>query len=96
MKFVLTNAAQADLAGIWDYTVQTWGEAQARSYTLKIKQTCHALCSDMYPNRSAEDVRPGYRRALVGRHTIFFRSNETEIQIIRILHQSMDVDSQFG
>ena len=35
--YLLTPAAQADLGQIWDYSVRTWGEAQAERYVLSIR-----------------------------------------------------------
>ena len=33
----LTPAAKSDLLKIWDYTVETWGEKQAKKYLLDIE-----------------------------------------------------------
>ena len=44
-------------------------------------------------SRPADHVRPGYHRAEVGSHILFFRRGEAGvIDIIRILHQRMDID----
>ena len=40
---------------------------------------------------SAEDTRPGYRKAACGSHMIYFRQDGDDIDVVRILHQSMDV-----
>lgn len=38
------------------------------------------------------DIRDGYRKALVGKHVLFFKTEDTgRITIMRILHQKMDV-----
>ena len=42
-------------------------------------------------SRSAENIRQGYRKVAVGSHVLFFRMQSGVVEIIRILHQSMDV-----
>ena len=43
-------------------------------------------------SRSAEEIRAGYRKVTVGSHVMFFRMQSDVVEIIRILHQSMDVE----
>ncbi len=33
------------------------------------------------------DVRPGLRRIEQGRHVIFYRLLQTEVKVVRVLHQ---------
>ena len=40
---------------------------------------------------TAEDIRSGYRKTACGSHMIYFRQDGDDIEVIRILHQSMDV-----
>jgi toxin ParE1/3/4 len=42
---------------------------------------------------SCDDLRSGYRKYPVGRHIVFYREAQAGIEIIRILHVSMDVES---
>ncbi len=89
--YALSPAAQADLENIWDYTVTHWGEVQAEDYTRDIQAACEALSNGMLVSRSADDIRAGYRKVAVGSHVMFFRMQSDMVEIIRILHQSMDV-----
>ena len=91
--FVLSPAARADIEAIWRYTAGRWGTEQAECYLRLVQTACEALAQGRRIGRSAEDVRPGYQRAEVGSHILFFRSTEAGvIDIIRILHQRMDID----
>lgn len=90
-SYRLSPAARSDLESIWDYTVRHWGEAQAEIYTRGIQAACEALSNGTLVSRSADDIRAGYRKAAAGSHVIFFRLRSDVIEIIRILHQSMDV-----
>ena len=91
-SYTLSPAAQSDLESIWDYTVSHWGVAQAEDYTRKIQAACEALSEGRMVSRSAEDIRAGYRKAAVGSHMMFFRMQSGVMEIVRILHQSMDVE----
>src|SRR5690349_22962693 len=89
--FVLSPAAQADIATIWDYSAGRWGAAQADDYVRAIRDACHELAAGTRTSRSAEDIRAGYRKAFVRSHILFFRRTEARpIGIVRILHQRMD------
>ncbi len=91
-RYTLSPAAQADLESIWNYTVERWGEAQAEDYTRNIQAACEALSEGTMISRSAEEIRAGYRKVAVGSHVMFFRMGSGVVEIIRILHQSMDVE----
>ena len=93
----LSPSAQADLDGIWDYTSANLGETQADEYTYTIRDRLAALASNRMPARSAADIRSGYLKSAVGSHMIYFRSLESgAINVIRILHQSMDATGRLG
>lgn len=83
-------AAAADLDNIWDYTAEEWGVEQADRYTDDVQSTCRGLARGEKRGRDV-DVRSGYLKHAVGKHFVFFRTTEAGIEVIRILHQSMDV-----
>ena len=89
--YALSPAARADVEQIWDYTVRNWGEAQAERYTRDIRDACEALGDGTLSGRSAEDIRAGYRKAAVGSHVMFYRVRADVVEVVRILHRSMDV-----
>ena len=89
--YALSPAARADIEEIWHYTLRHWGEAQAERYTRNIGDTCEALGNGTLSGRSAEDIRAGYRKAAVGSHVVFYRVRTDVVEIVRILHRSMDV-----
>ena len=94
MSFRFSPAARADLRSIWLYTKKTWSSAQADHYILSIEATCEALASGTMRGQSADHYRHGYMRATVGSHYVFYTvSSSRSIDIIRILHQRMDIPS---
>lgn len=84
-------AAAADLNSIWNYTAEDWGVDQADRYTDDIENICGCLARGEKQGRKA-DVREGYRKQAVGKHCVFFRMADAGIEVIRILHQHMDVE----
>ena len=96
LKLVFSEPAKAEIDAIWDYTFETWGGDQADHYNRLIEEACLALCHGTQSGLSADHVLAGYRMLHVGSHTIYFRQTEKEIEVIRILHQNMDVGIQLG
>ena len=88
----LSPAAEADIDAIWDYSEKRWGRPQADRYVRDIDATCTGIAEGRVRSLSAEAVRPGYRKAACGSHMIYFVKDGGDIIVIRILHQSMDVD----
>jgi len=92
-SFRLTQRAIADLRSIGLYTQTTWGREQRNRYLTKLDQVFHLLAQEPQRGRVCDDIRAGYRKYHVGRHLIFYRTEQDDIEIIRILHDSMDIES---
>jgi toxin ParE1/3/4 len=84
-------AARDDLEAIFEYTVRQWGLEQAMRYLDVIEKACAKLVQDPALALDVGHVRAGYRRAVAGKHAIYFRAQDDGIAVIRILHQRMDV-----
>ena len=79
-----------------DYTAQQWGKDQAASYVVAIRNRLDGIDALRKLSRSAADVRPGYFKCAAGSHMIYFtRASDQTIDVIRLLHQSMDVAGLF-
>lgn len=91
MRVLISPAAQADLDGIWRFSVERWGEARAERYILAIRNACEALADGRRSGRPVDHIRPGYRKLSVGSHVLFFRiRDDGAIDVVRILHQRMN------
>jgi toxin ParE1/3/4 len=93
-RFHFSPRAEADLLSIGDYTLRTWGEAQADRYLAELETCCQMLADNPADNpmsgRSCDDVRPGLRRMEHGKHVVFYRLQKGGgILVVRILHQRM-------
>ena len=89
--YLLSPMAEADLEQIWVYTAQEWSAEQAETYTNDIIDAFEAIASGKKIGRPVS-VREGYLKALIGRHAIYYQIRSEVFTIIRILHQSMDVE----
>ncbi len=89
-RFRLTQRALMDLRSIGLYTQTTWGREQRNRYLTKLDQSFHLLAQEPQRGRDCANIRAGYRKYHVGRHLIFYRMAQDGIEIIRILHDSMD------
>jgi toxin ParE1/3/4 len=90
-KLVVAEAARADLRGIETYTKQEWGADRSAQYLGAFRQAFARLRarSSLGPPRA--DLGAEYRSILCGRHVIFYRDLADHVEIVRVLHTSMDV-----
>lgn len=89
-EYQLSPAAEDDLESIWVFTCQEWSVNQAEHYIERLTTVFAELARSPKIARSCDDIRPGYRRYSVERHTIYFRITTYGIAVIRILHERMD------
>ena len=64
---------------------------QANLYVDQIIDAIEALQNDQKQGRQVPH-RNGYFKFSVGRHLIFFTRSDDRMNVIRVLHQSMDVE----
>ncbi|HUH36058.1 MAG TPA: type II toxin-antitoxin system RelE/ParE family toxin [Moheibacter sp.] len=93
MKYKISNEAQNDLENIWLYTFETWSIEQADRYYNIIFDEIEFIAKNPNSGKEYSQVRKGYLRSKVRLHFIFYKINSKEnlVEIIRILHQQMDV-----
>ena len=87
----LSPRAEDDLEEIWLYTLTHWSLEQADSYHADFVAAFEGLASGAKKGRRV-DIRAGYFKYAVGSHLVFYRESDARIDVIRVLHQRMDVD----
>ena len=87
----LTPSARGDLSDIWDYTCERWAAEQAERYTEQLRKACARLAEDPRRGHAIDDIRSRYRSYSAGSHSIVFTVADQGIEIVRFLHQSMDI-----
>lgn len=90
--FQLTNKAVDDLRAIGRYTQYRWGLEQRNIYLKRLDESFRTIAREMKIGAACEQIRKGYRKYHVGRHLVLYFQTETHIQIVRILHERMDVE----
>jgi toxin ParE1/3/4 len=94
-RALLSPRARLDLEAIWDHSVQSWGAERAERYFRQLWRHAEELAMQPSLGRSCEEIRDGYRKFHSGSHVLFYRRVEGGIEIIRILHERMDIDRHF-
>lgn len=96
MKTTISKEALNDLEKIWLYTYETWSFEQADRYINLLMDEIDYISANPKSGKDFSHVRKGYYRIKVRSHFIFYKIylNKNELEIIRILHQQMDFESQ--
>ncbi|WP_405199088.1 type II toxin-antitoxin system RelE/ParE family toxin [Christiangramia sp. LLG6405-1] len=94
-KYYLTKKAVADLTNIWDYTLEKWSEQQADYYYQNLIESFEELTEKPLLGKNYEGITAGLLGLRVKKHIIFYREiSKDEIEITRILHGSMDLETR--
>ena len=96
LPYVISKKAVSDLEEIWIYTVEKWSVDQADRYYKLIVDEIHFICKNNNAGKSMEHVRKGYRASKVKSHLIFYRIQNSTIEVIRILHERMDIENRLS
>ena len=96
-SYRLSRLAEADIREISATTITNWGGTQARAYLENLDKTMLALAGNPDLGRELSEVYVGARSFPSGKHVIFYRvAAQGVIEIARVLHQRMDLLSQFS
>jgi toxin ParE1/3/4 len=98
MIYKISKEASNDLEKIWLYTIETWSAEQADRYLNLIFDEIEYLCQKPNSGSDFSHVRKDYLRSRVKSHFIFYKINEkkSELEIIRILHQQMNIENRLN
>ena len=91
-KYRISKQAINDLNKMWILTFQKWSKEQADRYFDLIIGEIKFIADNFSTGKSVEHTRKNYRVTKIKSHLIFYRKGEDDIvEIVRILHQAMDV-----
>lgn len=92
-KYHISKKAVEDLSSIWKYTFETWSESQADHYYHELIKAFESIAEKPFLlDREYFDIHPGLFSRKCKKHLVFYRLDDLgEIEIIRILHERMDV-----
>ncbi len=94
-SYHLTNKAIQDLEDIWNYTIEEWSENQADKYYFSIINSFNTIANDPQIGKNYNQIKNNLLGYLHNQHIIFYIILPSmDIEIIRILHGRMDLDSK--
>lgn len=92
----LSKTADQDIERIAVEGMAQFGVEQALHYHKALEACFDAIAARPLSYPPADIVRAGYRRCVFESHVVYFRMEPAGVEIVRVLHQRMDVDSAMG
>jgi toxin ParE1/3/4 len=94
-KYRISKQALEDIDKIWLFTLENWSLGQANHYYRLIYQEIEFIVEDFDSGKDIGKIRDGYRQAKVKSHLIIYKKAEDEmLEIVRVLHQMMDIPNR--
>lgn len=92
--YILTNKAVDDLSTIWNYTFEAWSETQADKYYYMLLDSFQKLADGKIAGKNYTEIQMDIFGFIAGQHIIFYRRLNNRIEIVRVLHNRMDLKSR--
>lgn len=95
VKISFRQKANDDLNNIWNYTYENWSENQADKYYATIKFACKGIGENPEIGKEYDGISTNLLGFKYGKHIIFYHAiSKNEIEVIRILHERMDLKNR--
>jgi toxin ParE1/3/4 len=94
-KATITPQARSDLKDISHYTDKNWGRQQRLKYIELLKDRFSFLAENPQIGKKREEIIGSPLSYHEGKHVIFYRTTGQGIEILRVLHDSMDFPHHF-
>ncbi len=96
-KVILRQEAIDDLNDIWAYTLEEWSEKQADKYYSSLEFACIQIGRNPDLGNKYEGLNVNLLGLRIGKHIIYYQIiTKDEIEIIRILHERMDLKNRMN
>ena len=93
MRLILSRRAKEDLLEIWQF-IADHDEIDPDRYIDHLKDRALELLHFPELGRARNEILSGLRSLLARNHLLFYRIEDKEVQVLRILHGSMDLPNQ--
>lgn len=91
-SYHISKKAILDLEQIWLYTYNKWSLEQADRYHNLIINEIEFISKNFNLSRKIDYISPNYRMSKVKSQLIFYKQDSNNIiEVIRILHQRLDI-----
>ena len=88
--YILSPEAQYSLNQIKAYSIKNFGITRTKIYLQTIRKRLQELAENPSRGLIRDDLKVGYQSDFVSSHTIYYRVQPTHMDIIDVLHQSME------
>ncbi|MBN8788399.1 MAG: type II toxin-antitoxin system RelE/ParE family toxin [Terrimonas sp.] len=96
-KVFLRQEAINDLNDIWIYTFEEWSEKQADKYYSTLEFACMQIGKNPELGKEYDGINRNLLGLRTGKHIIFYQViSKDEIEVIRILHERMDLKNRLN
>ena len=96
MPFKVTPEAKKDILNIGRYTQREWGKKQRQIYLAGLNTKFEFLAENPLVSRERLEIIPPVRIHHHEKHLIIYLSEPSQILIVRVLHESMDIETQLS
>ena len=95
MRYTISKKTIQDIEKIWLYTYENWSLEQADRYYNLILDEIEFIAENFESGKSIDYIKVGYIASMVKSHIIFYKKSKGNIvEIIRVLHQKMDIENR--
>ena len=89
-KYILSPEAQISLKQIKEFSTANFGAKKTKFYLQEILTRFRELATNPYLGIKRDELKAGYYSSSIGSHTIYYRINSNLVEVIDVLHQSME------
>ena len=87
---VIAPLAKHDLKYIYDYGISNWGVRRASVYLDNLKKHFWGLTEQPKIGIGREELLPSMRSFPVDSHVVFYRLQQSQVEVVRVLHGRQD------
>lgn len=90
LKLRITALAAQDLDDLYTEGWSRWGERQADKYYGGLLERFERICENPMLYTPVDDIRPGYRRSVYEKHSVYYRVEGNAVEVHAIIkHQDI-------
>jgi toxin ParE1/3/4 len=94
--YLLSPRAQRSLVQISQYTFDNVGERQKKRYLKILRECMRSAAKNPEKGKVRDDIKTGYYSLQAEKHNIYYRIRNSHIEVIDVLHQSMEPNIHIG
>lgn len=93
--YLLSPQAENSLTQISAYSLRQFGQQQKTKYLKMLREPMRSAAANPMRGRERHDIKQGYYSVQAESHHIYYRIRAAHIEIIDVLHQSMEPNLHF-